>query len=463
MNVFPSQFQKWLLRAAIVALVISFNSCRKDDQNIGLSIQPESDILSTSKDTVLLSAKMLKADTIKTSGLLFPFIGNYADPDFGNTSTTFYTQFELPGGNLDLGNPDTLEIDSVVWTLQTTQSHYGSLQPQDFSVFMLAEGISADSAYYSQHITDLDSENLIEPGFEVVSVSDASLISNGDSALNPIRIRLQNTVGQNILDQFGIEDGPLSDDDAFQEFFKGLALQSNTTNGGLISIYPAGAFSSMNIYYRDLGDVIDTSEVQFQMSSNTANYFSINHDYSSASFADFPDSVEANDVLYLQGINGIHSKISLPEILDQNLTDGKQISLAELIIPVEPNSSYYNYSPPSQLFLYSTYDEEEAFFVRDMCEGLPVGGIYNDDLNAYVFNLTLHVTDIVQGEETPEFWIASNLLPNLMLTGTCFQTLTSNLILPQLSLKNERVVLCGPQYNPQNESENMRLILTYTE
>jgi len=405
---------KTLLLSVLIAL--SFNSCKDDPNNIGIGIQPDEDFLSITLDTLDFQVTMHKADPITvTDGVVFPQIGSYSDPVFGFTKNTFYSQFDLPGANLDLGNPDTLEIDSVVLVMSTTQRNYGTLLPQEFIISELENDISEDSTYYSNAEIESSSDNLLEPGFETISVSEADMFTYGDSTFATLRFKLKNSIGQSFIDQWGLT--PLDSDEDFQEFFKGIALESNSTNGGLISTFPSGVSSGITIYYRDVGEVSDTLEILFPF-NNESSFSSTTHDYTNSEFGDFTEDLDANETIYIQGVQGVLAHVEITNIADLETTNLSAINRAELIIPVVENSTT-SFTPSFVLYLLAEYDTEESIFVSDMCGGLARGGLYDEELHAYVFNISLHLGDMIKGDVLPEFWITSNIPDNMMVESSC--------------------------------------------
>lgn len=450
-------------RASLIAFLFSlfiFNSCKDDLNNVGIGIQPEEDFLTVTLDTLEFNVSMYRADSLSvTQGVVFPQIGTYTDPDFGVTKNVFYTQFDLPGANLDLGNPDSLEVDSVVLVVTTTQRHYGSLIPQEMLISELAEDYFEDSTYYSNTNLAVLGGNLIAPGSELTTVSNAGLFTYGDSIYSEINFKLDNALGDRFLDQSG--ETPFNSDEDFQEFFKGVSLESVSEDGALISIFPSASNAGIFVYYRDNGVVLDTLSVFFPM-NNESSFSATTHDYSSTTFGDFSTPISGAENIYLQGVEGVLAGVEISNIATLETTDLSAVNRAELIIPVVPNSTL-NYSPPSVIYLLANYTAEESEFVADMCNGLAIGGLYDEDENAYVFNMSLHLGEMIKGEVLPEFWLSTNIPDNIEIESACESQLIQAGILFPSFIEERRVILCGPDYSPQDESQNMRINITYSE
>ena len=445
---------------AFAVLTLLFSSCKDDINNVGLGIQPEEDLLSIQLDSLDFQVNLYRADSIKASGaIVFPQIGTYTDPIFGTVRRELYSQLELPGSNLDLGNPDSLEIDSVVLVLQSTQRHYGTLLPQELTVTELANDIYADSTYYSNSIIPTLTENLIEPSFEVVPVSDGNLFNNGDSVNTEIRIKLKNSLGQLFIDQYDQE--PLESSENFQDFFKGVSIKSSSLNGGLVSVFPSGLSSGIFVYYRDNGVVLDTLDVLFPFNNSSA-FSTTTHDYTSTPFGNLDIPAEANNLIHIQGIEGTLAHVEITNLSNLNITDITGLNRAELIVPVLNNSTL-SYAPPSVLYMLGSNDEESSEFITDMCSGLGTGGFYDSDLEAYVFNITLHLIEMIEGNAVPEFWFLPNIPSNINLPDACPAIANFTDLVNPFFLDERRVVLCGPNFSSQDSSQNMRITVTYSE
>ena len=178
------------LTAFLVLVIFLSDSCKKDDQTIGLGVQPEGDGLNIFQDSVLFTSSLYKADSMRTDEIAEAFLGNYDDDQFGLTKTVFYGQLELPGNDLDLGAPENLLLDSVTLTIRTTQRIIGSLEMQSFSVFELNEDLYQDSLYYSNRQAETLLSDLVVPGEDVIDITNATNITRGDSVHTVISIPL---------------------------------------------------------------------------------------------------------------------------------------------------------------------------------------------------------------------------------------------------------------------------------
>lgn len=444
------------MTAFLVLSVAIISSCRKDEQTIGLSSQPNSDFLSVNQDTISLTAVLKSTDSIRTNLLAESFIGRYRDPVFGITNTVFYAQLELPGSNLDLGNPDSLEVDSVVLTLKTTGQIHGVPYLADISVFELSEPLFRDTTYYSDDVVQTFTNDLKRDDVNLIRLTNGTQFMRSDSLYSAVRIPLETSVGENWLDQLGTD--VLANDSSFQNFFRGIAVVTNS-NGAVLGIDPNSILSAVNIYYRDNGVIIDTLETSFQIDNSSTYFNQISHDYSGTMFPDLTIDVDANDLIYLQGIGGVRAKINF-SALDLEIigTPESVLSKAELIMPIN-NLNTNSYPPPTNLFLSTGQTSDSLTIIIDQLASINIGGTLDFSNEQYVFNCTQHIQRILLGElDLKPFWLSVNPPNNLQaLFSTSFSSYNS--ALPKLN----RVVLNGPLYELTDPVQNMRLVVTYSE
>ncbi len=434
-----------------------FFSCKKDEQTVGLGLQPDSDGLNIFQDSVFFSGSILKGDSIRTDELGESFLGNYLDEEFGQSRSTFYGQLELPGNNLDLGLPENLILDSVVLTFRSTQRILGGLEAQSFSVYELDEDLYQDSLYYSDRVALTTSTDIVRIGDDVVGLTNATDITRGDSIFEVIRIPLENSFGQLLLNESG--GSVFENNESFQSIFKGLAVQSNTLDAGIIGLDINDDLSGLTLYYRDttLAET-DTTDVTFPFDNSSAYYNYYERDYNSSIFGNPQMEIENNELVYLQGLDGTIAKfdvIDFPEYLigDSNIV----VSSAELIVPIDENLND-KYPIPPGLFISVGNSLDSLKILEDQIFGSSIGGSYDSSRDAYVFNVSLHIQNILKGTaEVEPLWLSVN--PPERLT----EFLDNAGFFSRLFIDQRRVILNGPNSNSQNPSDNMRLVLTLSE
>ena len=438
----------------IVAIVIacSFVSCNKLD-SFGLQVQPEQDLLGVNQtDSTTLLTYSVKEDSLPADEISGPnMIGSCNDPFFGKTNASIYTHIRLdqsfdfrPNGS---GSLDSLIVDSVILYL-ALEGYYGSLGPQTFEVYQLAEDLWIDSTYYtnstlSTNLIDLVSSGngVINPNPLVPGYVDGELV---DDAI--IRIPLSiNDFAWPIINESG--NTSLDGNDGtgeFIEWFKGLLITTNNTSPGTNEgcIFYTDLLSSnskISLFYRDTSGTAadhDTIQFDFNLNANCARFHNIAMDNGNSPLGDqLLDSTLGQEIFFVQSLGGAKGKIHFP-FLDYINDSSYIINKAELILPFQ---FYYldNYLPSSVLYLTSENENGQDAFLPDFYES-DHGGVADLNNHYYKFNITRYINDIVSGN-------ALNLPLTVITSGS---GITAN-----------RVILNG---NNTSKKDKPRLILTYS-
>ena len=110
-----------------------FAGCTKPETDIGLGLQPESELLDVVfTDTATVELATFVEDSLRTSRLSTGLVGQVFVPDFGQLDASVATQLRLSATDVNFGpNP---VADSVFLQLHYTEDHYGRLTPMSFSV-----------------------------------------------------------------------------------------------------------------------------------------------------------------------------------------------------------------------------------------------------------------------------------------------------------------------------------------
>ncbi len=441
-------------KKAIYIILIAgvFASCKKTD-SFGLQVQPDQDVLGVNQtDTTTLITFSVKEDSLLSDELNGPnMLGSCNDPFFGITNSSIYTHIRLeqsydfrPNGS---GSLDSLIVDSVILYL-ALDGYYGTLGPQTFEVYQLAEDLWLDSSYYTNSSLLTNTTNLVSSGNGVINPNPLvpGYVSGelADEAI--LRIPLSvNDFAWPIINESG--NATLSGNDGageFTEWFKGLLITTDNTSPSVNkgSIYYTdllSSFSKISLYYRDTSGLLtehDTIQFDFNLNSNCARFHSVDIDHNSYPLGDqLLDSTLGQETFFIQSLGGSKGKIQFP-FLDYISDSSYIINKAELILPFQ----YYfldNYLPSNVLYLTSEDENGDDSFLPDFFESNH-GGIADFDNHYYKFNITRYVNDIVAGN-------AANLPLTIISSGS--------------GISANRVILNG---NNTSKKDNPRLILTYS-
>lgn len=392
--------RKVVLLSAIFFTVLF--SCKKDGE-----LYPafnDEDLTVSFTDTFSINTTLVDADSIRTDVASLNLLGIYHDSIFGINSASIYSQLTLSGSNVSFGtNP---VIDSVVLTMKyaSQTSFYGNLfTPMSIEVHQVSESMTNDEYYSNQTLntSGLLGSLTFNP---YLSESDSvQVINNGDTAyFDPhIRIALNNTLGQNILNA-----APIADNAQLLSLIEGLHItpstdvNSSTLNkgeGAIVYFDMNSTLSTLTVYYHN---DTDTTSYSFFINSESKKYNHFDHNYANTNIANqLAGSTHDSTITYIQTMGGVKTKIEIPHIKQLAAIDNIIINKAELVFSVAENTN--NYYPAVETPSLTGIDEEgTAVFLIDNFEGTEYfGGSLNTETNTYTFNIARHIQQLINNPE----------------------------------------------------------------
>jgi hypothetical protein len=383
-------------------LLILLYACQEDPSKLGLEFLQDSDMLEVAvNDTVTVEAYTLEPGRILTSSQYSMPLGSYVDPVFGHVRAGFLAQFAYSDY---VEFKDLPECDSLIIELFCLGSYGNGEFSSEISVYEITSDLGDSSYYYS----DYDPAGLYDEN--KINVSEAVITNlninenNTDSTL--LKIYLDNSYGNKLLYP-PVEDDSLfySNDSVFKANIKGLYLSADQVNeGGLILYtYPSNTLSRIVMYYHNRKD---TSEYSYYFYGSYVRIGIIdfnNHNEANIPYLNNTDSQDT--AIYLQSLGGTVADIKIPYI-GSLINDLGRVSVnkAELIIPVLADSAEQSeYGIPVQLGLRSVNAEGEEIIIHDDPSVMRLvgyfGGTYDDEIQAYKFNIGNYVQQLVNGNE----------------------------------------------------------------
>lgn len=433
-----NRYRRPLVAAVFFTTVIAlFASCKKDQEELGIGLQPADQLLQLYQtDTLTLIASTITEDSLRTDELSLSLIGNYLDPEMGRTRTSINTQLRLSTSEQDYGaNP---VVDSIVFTMAYTGTFYGSLGSQLYSVTEITEDLYLDSSYYSNRSFERSSTELVAlgKGYKKFDFSGFVTLANGDSLPPHLRLRLSDEFGEYLMN---LGTDAYSSNENFLASFKGLHVESLSDDGGVTPLNLLSGNSRVRLYYHNDSD---TTSFDFSINNQSARTGEFAHDFMGpVMLLGDGEDVDGSLTGYVQAGSSAKVKINLPTIMDLNEFDefdGRTVNRAELVVPVQEGYDG-RYDRPSLLFLLTEGEDGNLVGLPDqLSSSVNIGGLYNNDRDAYVFNISRYVQNLLNGEQA-----ASTLY------------LVSN----NASVSVNRVLINGPEVL---SDDKMRLILTFS-
>ncbi len=405
--------KSFLIVQPLLAGVLLFTGCQDPDE-LGLNVLPPDDQLQTEfSDTSTLVTSIIQEDSLQADELSLQLLGCINDPTFGISTASIYTQVNLVGTPAFGTNP---VADSLVLVLGYSSIYGDSSETQSVNVYHLTGDMSIDSTYYSNSSFAYDATPV---GTITYKPSLASVILPSDTTKKPaqLRIPLDTALANVILSQNGLSS--LTSNANWLAFFKGLKIES----GSAVSS-GKGAISSMNFFNSALTLYFhnDTVAKKYNFSLANARVNNFTHDVSGSTVEQYINSGTTDSLLYIQGMAGVKTKISIPHL--KHFTDSGSIVVnkAELKITAQGNVSPF-YPVASRLFLTTRSDAGTVIFPIDYFESSGYyGGDYSSSSNTYTFNIARQVQGILDGTySSTDFYLvvaSAGVTPNKVVIGS---------------------------------------------
>lgn len=403
---FGTKFFLLLLIGTVIA------SCNESSV-VGLDVQPQGDLLNVGwVDTTTIIAKTIKEDSLHSDNSILvsgeALIGTYMDPVFGNVSSSLYTQLRLPSNNPVFGTSPV--PDSVVLVMVYSPTVYGKKERlmQKVNVYQLNEGLAGNS-YYSNNSVPYNITNDLANNYSFIPRPLDSVTVLGKKVKPQLRIPLELQFGQVILNRQG--DPELANNEAFQDFTKGLYITTENTSytpssgqGNIMHFKMADPESKLVVYYHN-SDATNNDSLKYEISLASVIRFSkFNHDYTSGySYlqSQLNGTSTIDTTVFVQALGGTKVKIEFPYL--KNINDSGKIAInkAELVIKVDTANSLYQldtFAAPARLVLFGIKEDGSNYVIPDVYEAnQSVGGSYNSSSKEYVFYIERYIQQVLNG------------------------------------------------------------------
>tara|TARA_R110002049_G_scaffold198349_1_gene368357 strand:- start:3100 stop:4404 length:1305 start_codon:yes stop_codon:yes gene_type:complete len=388
--------RKVALLSAIFFLGVSTHSCKKDG-NLTPGFEENSANVRFS-DTTLIVASTIKEDSILSNKTSKALIGVYTDSVFGTSTASYYTQISMIGSNLDFGDLADLVVDSIVLVLKY-DDYYGTEDQQTFEVFEVTEAFDEEGAYYSKDTLSIDNMTI---GSKTFTPSLDSVLVGVNNQTAQLRIQLDNSFGQKLLDQSGT--ATYADNASFRDFFKGFHIRptaltaAGLPRGATCYFEPNSSTSGLYLYYTDNSGIIPESKTyRFEINSSAQRFNNFSHDYSGTLIEQaLNNTIVDTSIAFVQSMSGVKTHFIMPDI-QAIIADGQKkiINQAELVIPVV-DGSYMDQGIAEKLLVVAADSSGLGIFIPDIfLDSDYYGGTYDEIAKEYKFNITRHVHQLI--------------------------------------------------------------------
>lgn len=429
--------------------VLIFTSCIGDDFSVGnnlVSVKGRSILIEDR--TVALETHL--SDSSVTSGLSRVFEGKYISSDFGTISAHSYFSFNPPSYSKSEFGSDAnvvVKFDSISLILKYDNVTYGdTTQMQTINLFKLKQNIELD---YNSQLYTTSSVLAEEAPWVNYQFNRPREYWDNDTTLE---LRLPDEFGLELVSLMHTQSNLLDSHTNFLTYFKGIKLSPGTNDNASVNSFVIDSeYPIIRIHYTTIG-AVTTEENKIDMTVNTSTAFSqIEADRSNTTLHSLSSNVpltskETDNKVYLQGLTGLYTKVSFPD-LNEILKLGDHVIISSAILYVYPVSGSYSDFVPLPTNLTLNYLNEDGKAID----------IYIDSSTTTVQSGTL-VQDKIYGQGTYyAFDVTSYLQYEVGLTGMYKSSL--QLFLDDTEKNNTLKSLVLSDSSFSNEENRVKLII----
>lgn len=401
-------------RLDLLTLLISLfilNSCKNQD-TIGLGVDATNQINGALVDTSTIIVNTVKDDSLVTSAITKAPLGYFHDPIFGQTEANLAVSVTLPAGSGYALPSGTITIDSTRLIMNFVDGFYGDSVASNYKVnlYQLKELFNEQSAYFQNKVWQTNPDLLGSVTFKARthdSIRINNIITGKPDSIIKVGPQLRIPVNNSFIvsNFFNASSATLASNTVFQNAIKGLYLtldKGQTTGpGGTLMFSNA---DTLAIFCKVTNNgVIDTTTIKLPVTKLAA---SIIHTYSTTINAELANTTTSGNVIYLQGLAGLRTKIKFPSLLANLRNDLLKrdsdivLNRAELVITPSPGSAI-PYRPLPRLTMYRLDIAHQRISIQDASSNDPraigstIFGLYAPKINQYNFIVTAFLQDLL--------------------------------------------------------------------
>ncbi len=389
--------------SVLFLIILVCNSCTKSSI-LGSDIIDQNKQLATFTDTIgligtseAIDSVLVFEDSITSFRPQFLSLANIADPVFGKTIATIYSQLTadvLP----NFKNPT---VDSAFLYLaypKTGTKFYGDTSVDMLiNIYRLKDDLSGLKKLNSNISFDIEPTPIGTLNYKVTPNIVQPKISS-DSFY--VKIPIEPSFYKLLLDTT-----IYTNQTVFEKWMKGIVIKSETTSkcGVFFDMYPTNSITSLRLYYKNTNDTFGYTAI-YKPSNVKFNTFKI--DRSGAPVNDFTGNAAKGDsLLFLQGTSGIDVKFQFPSIKNfSNIA----INKAELILPLRDNPS--DLIPIQQLWASFKNTDNKFSPIPDIVDG---GNAFEGKVDLkdgqyfYRLNISKYIQKVISEGLKPEIYISA--------------------------------------------------------
>ena len=421
------KFTKQDLLTLLIGLFL-FASCKNPD-GVGLDVDPNAAITGTLVVSPV-TTQLVEETAANTLGLNRYPLGYMTDPVFGKTEAGIAMTVYPVSASYDFGTAP--QLDSAVLVLKFDESStltkfYGDTTNSKYSidVFQLANKVTTYKSSDVQAINNTLLGNFTGKLVPNTKTKVYDIVPGKADTLKTVPAQIRIPLNKAFIQNAILNQGTAgtATETKFIESFKGLYAQINKTSstgvGGIAFFNFSGTDSYLQLVWKktNASSGVDTTSVNFPIgklvqnstggSSISGVAANIKHDYAGTPVQEQisnPNPSASYNVTYLQGLAGVKTKLTFPELTGFTSTYGKAIiNKAELVVEIGESAPAYPFNAAQRLSLYRWDIAHQPADLPDFTTfsgsasgGAALFGGYFDSLKKrYIFVVTSYVQSLI--------------------------------------------------------------------
>ncbi len=402
-----------LLLSLPILVVVFLSSCQKPSITFGNSFVSNNNTNIVAVDTSTLQFSTILLDSFVTEGSGSMILGRYNDPYFGTITSKTFFQLGTPGKQVVT---NMAGFDSIEFVMRINKAFYADTTVvQRYYVSQLDNVINYPSAtqrfFYNNSSLPY---NPVPLGSTDVVISPLA-VHTSQNALDSVRIRLPDTLGQRLLNMFVNNSDTITNLNTFLSYFRGLAVYSDTGASHIGTIFGFRDTVFMRLYYHEPGVITNYKHIDFPYNNKSFQFNNITADRSNSPLAvlsslqssrpnplipvEAPSSL-TNNAVYVQGPTGIQTKIRFPYISNLlNVPDYIGVLKAQLILTPIAGTFNPELALPPQMILSATDQNNELGTVIYFNGQVQYGNLVTDyvygENTLYSYDITAYIKQLL--------------------------------------------------------------------
>lgn len=350
--------------AAFLFLIVACQSENIEEFEIGEDLNPSGSKV-YAIDSLTIQTSTILVDSMVTSQQSHLLVGRFEDEKLGITEAVSFFQLGFQNQTAPDFSEDDV-FDSLALILDYNYAAGDTTKTQEISVFELSEEIQfgdGESSLYNTSKTPYFPNQLGNRIFKALPGLE-----------DPLEIRLNDELGLELFNMAIEGDDNIADEEAFIDFFHGLALVPGENDDAAILGFTINNNEGvsddeeevtvpnikMRLYYREPGEILNNTYYDFELRDISKAYFNLQGDRSQTYLSDLKNgeqrlsSTISSNEAYLQAGTGLRIRFDLPYF--ENLIEslGPDAYIMDAILRIEPvKGSYSSYFDlPEQLIMY---------------------------------------------------------------------------------------------------------------